>query len=141
VAEVRARLEVNKQRSHKFNAERSNLEKLNSVEGKGQYSVEVSDIFAALEDLDAEVHINSVLETERISRCSKLLDQKKQAKLQWLQDLSEMNGINLNNVRHEANRHFSNLRHFRNKKREYLKDKINEILTFYIGGTTTSLMY
>jgi hypothetical protein len=54
-------------------------------------------------------------------RCSKLLDQRKQAKLQWLQDLSEINGDNLNNVRREASRYF------RNKKREYLKDKINEL--------------
>jgi hypothetical protein len=38
--------------------------------------------------------------------------------LQWLQDPSV---INLNNVRQEASRHF------RNKKREYLKDKINEL--------------
>jgi hypothetical protein len=37
--------------------------------------------------------------------------------LQWLQDPSEINGDNLNNVRH-----------FRNKKREYLKDKINELV-------------
>jgi hypothetical protein len=40
--------------------------------------------------------------------------------LQWLQDPSEINRDNLNNVRHEASRHF------RNKKREYLEDKINE---------------
>jgi hypothetical protein len=51
--------------------------------------------------------------------CSKLLDQRKQAKLQWLQDPSEVNGDNLNDVRGEA----------RNKKREYLKDKINELAT------------
>jgi hypothetical protein len=43
--------------------------------------------------------------------------------LQWLQDPSEINGDNLNNVKHEASRHF------RNKKREYLKDKINELAT------------
>jgi hypothetical protein len=55
--------------------------------------------------------------------CSKLLDQRKQAKLQWLQDPSEVNGNNLNNVRREASRHF------RNKKKEYLKDKINELAT------------
>jgi hypothetical protein len=55
--------------------------------------------------------------------CSKLLDHTKQANLQWLQDPSEMNGDNLNNVRHEASRHF------RNKKREYLKDKMNELAT------------
>jgi hypothetical protein len=55
--------------------------------------------------------------------CSKILYQRKQAKLQWLQDPSEINGDNLNNVRRDASRHF------RNKKREYLKDKINEITT------------
>jgi hypothetical protein len=53
--------------------------------------------------------------------CSQLLDQRKQAKLQWLQDPSEINGDNLNNVRRETSRHF------RNKKREYLKGKINEL--------------
>jgi hypothetical protein len=55
--------------------------------------------------------------------CSKLLGQRKQAKLQWLQNPSEINGVNLNNVRHEASRYF------RNKKREYLKNKINEHAT------------
>jgi hypothetical protein len=54
---------------------------------------------------------------------SKLLDKRKQAKLQCLQDPSEINGDNLNNVRLEASRYF------RNKKREYLKDKINELAT------------
>jgi prefoldin subunit 5 len=43
--------------------------------------------------------------------------------LQWLQDPSEINGDNINNVRHEASRHF------RNKMREYLKEKINELAT------------
>jgi hypothetical protein len=46
---------------------------------------------------------------------------RKQAKLQWLQDPSEVNGDNLSDVRWEASRHF------RNKEREYLKDKINEL--------------
>jgi hypothetical protein len=55
--------------------------------------------------------------------CSKLLGQRKQAKLQWLQDPSEVNWVNLNNARHEARRHF------RNKKREHLEDKINELAT------------
>jgi hypothetical protein len=39
--------------------ERFNLKKLNEVEGKKQYCVEVSNRFAALEDLDAEVENNS----------------------------------------------------------------------------------
>jgi hypothetical protein len=37
--------------------------------------------------------------------CSKLLDQRKQAKLQWLQDPSKINGDNLNNKRRETSRH------------------------------------
>jgi hypothetical protein len=54
-------------------------------------------------------------------RCSKLLNQRKQAKLQWLQDPSEINGDNLNNVRREADRHF------KNNKREYMKNKFNAL--------------
>jgi hypothetical protein len=84
--------------------ERSNLQKLNKVEGKEQYRVEVSNRFASLEDFDAEVEINNAWEMIReninISAksslgyfelkkhkpwvdegCSKLADQRKQAKL------------------------------------------------------------
>jgi hypothetical protein len=50
--------------------------------------------------------------------CSELLDQR--GKKKNCRDPSEMNGDNLINIRHEASRHFGN------KKREYLKDKINE---------------
>jgi hypothetical protein len=42
--------------------------------------------------------------------CSKLLDQRKQAKLQWLQEPSEINWDNLSNLRHEASRHFSGIK-------------------------------
>jgi hypothetical protein len=43
--------------------------------------------------------------------------------LQWLQDPSQINRGNLKIVRCEASRYF------KNKKREYLKDKINELAT------------
>jgi hypothetical protein len=102
VAKVKERLAVNKQRSHRFHMEMFNLKQLNKVEGKEQFCVEVSNRFAALEDLDTEVEINSAWETIRenikISAkeslgyfelkklkpwfndgCSKLLDQRKQA--------------------------------------------------------------
>jgi hypothetical protein len=42
-------------------------------------------------------------------------------KLQWLQDLREINEDNLNNTRREASRYF------RNKKKEDVKDKINNL--------------
>jgi hypothetical protein len=65
VAKVRKRLAVNKQRSHRFHMQRFNPKKLNQVEGKEQLRVEVSNRFAALEDLEAEVEINSTRETIR----------------------------------------------------------------------------
>jgi hypothetical protein len=65
VGKVRERLAVNKQRSHRFIMVMFSLKELNEVEGKEKYSVEVSDRFAALEDLDTEVEITSVSETIR----------------------------------------------------------------------------
>jgi hypothetical protein len=44
---------------------------------------------------------------------SKLLQQRKQVKLQWYQDTSKINGDNLNHITREASRHF------RNKKGKY----------------------
>jgi hypothetical protein len=105
--------------------ERFNLKKLNDVEGKEKFRVEVSRRFAALEDLDAEVEINSaweiITETIKMSAkesqsyfelkkrkpwlnegCSELLDERKQAKWQCLQDPTEINEDNVNNVRREA---------------------------------------
>jgi hypothetical protein len=65
VAKVRERLAVNKQRSQRFHMEMFNLKKLNEVEGKEQYYVEVSNRFAALEALDTEVEIYSAWEMIR----------------------------------------------------------------------------
>jgi len=42
--------------------------------------------------------------------------------MQWLKDPSQSNVDNLNDVRHEARRHFRN-------KKEYLKAKIEELVT------------
>ena len=59
--------------------------------------------------------------------------------MQWIQDPSQSNVDNLSNVRHEASRHF------RNKKKAYLKAKIEEletnkskILGTCIGASVTS---
>jgi hypothetical protein len=54
LAEVRERLAVGKQRSRRFHMARFNLNKLNKVQGKEQFPIEVSNRSAALEDLDAE---------------------------------------------------------------------------------------
>ena len=55
--------------------------------------------------------------------CLDFFNQRKQAKTQRVQDPIQSNVGNLNNLRHEASRHF------RNKKNEYLKAKIEEIET------------
>ena len=52
--------------------------------------------------------------------CSGFLDQRKQAKVQWVQDPSQNNVDNLNVVRLEASRHF------KNKEKEYPKAKIEK---------------
>jgi hypothetical protein len=106
VVKIRERLTVNKQGLHKFHMKSFNLKKLNEVEGREKYCVEVSNRFAALEDLDAEVEIITIWETIRENikmsakqslgyyelkkhkpwfdeGCSKFLGQRKQAKLQW----------------------------------------------------------
>jgi hypothetical protein len=145
VAKVREGLAVRKQTTHRVHMERFNLKKRNEVEGNEQRRVEISSRFLALENLDTEVDINRAWETIRENirisakeslgycelkkhktwfdeRCSQLLDKRKQAKLQWLQD-QKRNGDNLNNIRLKAGRHF------RNKTREYLKEKINKFVT------------
>jgi hypothetical protein len=86
-----------------------------------------------LEDLDAEVGINSACETirENIKTSAKeslgyfelkkhkpwfdeerseLLDRWKEAKLQWLQDPSEINGDNMDSVTREASKWWEVLR-------------------------------
>ena len=53
--------------------------------------------------------------------CLGFLDQGKRAKMQWVQDPCQSNVDNLNSVRREVSRHF------RNKKKEYLRPKIEEL--------------
>jgi hypothetical protein len=67
VTKARERLAVNKQRSQKFHMGRFSFRKLNEVEGKEQYRVEI------LENMDAEVDIISASKTirERINISAK----------------------------------------------------------------------
>jgi hypothetical protein len=59
------RLTVSKHTGHRFHMERFNLKKLKEVEDEEQYGVEISNRFAALENLDDEVDINRAWETVR----------------------------------------------------------------------------
>jgi hypothetical protein len=55
--------------------------------------------------------------------CVGFIDRRKQAKMQWIQDPSLSNVDNLNNVRRDSSRHFTN------KKKTYLKTKTEELET------------
>jgi hypothetical protein len=144
VSKVTERLAVSKQAAQKFDAERLNLKKLCELEVRKQYQLKISNRFAAMENLNVCEDINrvwkNIKENIKISaqeslglheqkqhkpwsdaECAQFLDRRKQAKIQWLQNPNQNNGDNLHNVRHEASRHL------KNKKKEYLKAKINEI--------------
>jgi hypothetical protein len=106
VAKVRVRLAVSKQRLQRFHVERFNLKK---------YHVEIPN--STWETMKENMKISTKrsihyydLKKHRPwfnKECSKLLDQRKQARLQWLQHPSELSG-DMNNLRHGARRYFRN---------------------------------
>jgi len=91
-----------------LDGERFNLRKLHGLEIRQLYQIEITNRFAALENLSDNEDINRAWENikENIKTSAKdSLD----------------NVDNLNTVRHDASRHF------RNKKKAYLKAKIEEL--------------
>ena len=62
VVEVGERLAVSKQAAQNFDVERFNLRKLNKLEVRKQYKINISNRFAALENLSDSEDINGALE-------------------------------------------------------------------------------
>jgi len=62
VAKVRERLAVSKQATHMFDGVRFNLRKLNELEVRKQYHIEITNRFAALGNLSDEEDINRAWE-------------------------------------------------------------------------------
>jgi hypothetical protein len=110
VAKVRERLAVSKQEAQKFDVERLHLKKLSELKVRKQYQIK----FAALENVNDSKHINRTSENikQRIKtsakdslrlyemkqhkpwfdeECLRFLDQRKQAKMQWIQDPNQSN--------------------------------------------------
>jgi len=143
IAEVRERLAVGKQAAQRFDRQRFNLRKLNEPEVKEQYQIEITNRFAALDNLNDDEDVNRAWENIKeniqtsakeslgphelkqnkpwFDECVGFLDQRKRAKVQWIQDPSQSIVDNLNNVRREVRRHF------RNKKKAYLRARIEEL--------------
>jgi hypothetical protein len=128
-AKLRERLSVSKRVAQKFNMKRFDLKKLNDAEVKEQYQVKITNRFAALENFYDNVDMNrawgNIRANIKISakeslghyelqqhkpwfddECSELIERRRQAKFQWLQNPSQVNGDNMDNVRREASRTF-----------------------------------
>jgi len=146
VAKVRERLAVSKQAAQKLDGERFNLRKPHELEVRKEYQIEISNRFAALENLSDSEDTNRAGENFNIKtsakkslglhklkqhkpwldeECLHFLDQRRQAKMQWVQDPCLSSVDKLNNVRREASRYT----YFRNIKKAYLKAKIEELET------------
>jgi len=133
VAKLEESLAVRKQAAQKFDGERYNMRKLNDLGVKDKYQIKIRIRFAALETLNGVENVNRAWENvkENIKtsarenqslhewkqhkpwfdkECVDYLDQRKQAKMQWIQDPSRSHVDNLKNVR------CNDCRHFRNKK-------------------------
>ena len=145
IPKVRERLAVGKQAAQRFDRQRFNLRKLNEPEVREQYQIEITNSFAALEKLNDDIKKTWENIQENIQTSAKeslelhklkqnkpwfdeeclgfFLEQRKQAKMQWIQDPSQSSVDNMNNVRCEVSRHF------RNKKKAYLRAKIDELET------------
>jgi hypothetical protein len=127
LTKLRKRISVSKGAKQKFVLEIHDLKKFNDINIKEKYQVEISNRFVALENIDESLHNNSSWETIRDNtknsakenlvhhrlkhnkpwfdvECSKVIDQRKQAKLQWLQNPSQISGDDLQNLRHETTR-------------------------------------
>ena len=147
IAKVRERLAVGKQAVQRFDRQRFSLRKLNELEVRKQYQIEITNRFAALENSDDDEDVNRTWENikENIQtsakkslgldefkqnkpwfdeECLGFLDQRKRAKIQWIQDPSQSNVDNLNSVRPEVSRHFR-----KKKKKAYLRARIEEFET------------
>ena len=62
IAKVRERLGVGKQAAQRLDRHRFNLSKLNELEVRKQYQVEITNRFAALENLNEDEDVNRIWE-------------------------------------------------------------------------------
>ena len=62
IAKVRERLAVGKQAAQRLNRQRFNLSKLNDLEVRKQYQIDITNRFAALENLNEDEDVNRTWE-------------------------------------------------------------------------------
>jgi len=131
VPKVREGLAVSKQAVKKFDVERFNPRALNELEVRKQHQIKISNRFSNLDNLSDSKDINrawesmkdnikipakeslGLYESKQHKHCFDeewlgFLEQKKQSKMQWVEDSNQSSVDNLNNVRRGASRHFRN---------------------------------
>jgi len=129
IAKVRERLAVGKQAAQRLDRQRFNPSKLNELEVRKKYQVEITNMFAALETLNEDEDVNRIWGNIEFSiqisakeslcmhewkqhnswfdeDCLDSLDQRKRAKIQWVQDPCQRNINTLNRVKREVSRLF-----------------------------------
>jgi len=129
IAKFRESLAVGKQAAQRFDRQTFYLRKLNEQEVREQCRIEITYRFGALENLNDDEDVNRTWESikENIQtsakeslvlhelkqnkpwfgeECLGFLDQRKRAKMQWIQDPSQSNVDIPNNARYEVSRHF-----------------------------------
>jgi len=117
IAKVRERLAVGYQAARTFDRQRFNLRKLNEPEVREHNQIEITNRFAALENLNDDEDVNRTWENSKENihtsakeslglhelnqnkprfdeECLDFLDQRKQDKMQWIQDPSQSNVYN-----------------------------------------------
>jgi len=120
---------VGKQAAQRLDRQRFNRSKLNDLEVRKKYQIDITNRFAALGNKDEDVNRTweNIKENIKTSakeslgvhewkqhkpwfdkECLGFLDQRKLAKMQWVQDPSQSNADNLNSVRRDVSRHFRN---------------------------------
>ena len=124
--------------------EKFHLRRLSELEVRKKYQIKIANSFASLENLNDSEDINkaweNIIKNIKTSRkvslglhelkqhklwfdeeCLGFLDQRRQAKMQWVQDPSQSNVDDVNKETREARRHL------RNKQKKYLKPNIDEL--------------
>ena len=71
VAKLREKLAVRKQAAQKFEGERFNLRKLKELEVKEKYQIEITNRFAALENLNVVEDVQGCIQKFQDSTCEK----------------------------------------------------------------------
>jgi len=129
IAKVRESLATGKHGARRFDRQRCNMRKLYEPQVRERYQIEITNRFAALENLNDDEDVNRTWENikeniqtsakESLSlhelkqnkprfdeKCLSFLDQRKRTKMQWIQGPSQSNVDILNNVRRDVSRHF-----------------------------------